>query len=169
MLSGVSGDVDQFDRSGDATFTAFCRDVSGRLVAAVALYCGDRSLAEEFAQEALARAYRDWSRVRDLSSPEAWVHRVAINLSHSWFRKLRPVGGAPAAHDESSGVAEREAMRSGLMRLPKRQREAIVLRYYADLSVRDTALALRCAEGTVRALTSQGITALRSILEPRNE
>jgi RNA polymerase sigma factor (sigma-70 family) len=136
------------------------------LVAALALSCGDRSLAEEFAQEALARAYRDWSKVRDLSNPEAWVHRVAINLSHSWFRKRRLANVATAPDDESSGVAEREAMRSGLMRLPKRQREAIVLRYYADLSVRDTALAMRCAEGTVRALTSQGITALRLILEP---
>ena len=147
-------------------FDQFCRRVSGRLVEAIRLYCGDRGLAEEFAQEALARAYRDWHKVRDLEHPEAWVHRVAINLSRSWFRRVARARTLAAARDhEPPDLGTQEEVRAALLRLPARQRQAVVLRHYADLSIHDTAVAMRCAEGTVRALTSQALTSLRMILE----
>lgn len=65
----------------------FCEQQHPRLVGALSLYCGDTLLAEEFAQDALRRACRDWPKVRQMVAPGAWVHRVGMNLAHSWFRR----------------------------------------------------------------------------------
>src|SRR5258705_12056680 len=88
-------------------FDSFCRGVHPRLVGAMTLYCGDGAAAEDFAQEALARAYRDWATVSQLDAPEAWAHRVAMNLAHSWYRRVRlartdhaPAPAVTAANDD---------------------------------------------------------------------
>ena len=65
----------------------FCREMHPRLVGALALHCGDRDVAEELAQETLARVWERWSSVRSMDSPEAWTFRVAFNLSNSRFRR----------------------------------------------------------------------------------
>lgn len=145
----------------------FCRAEHPRLVGAMSLYTGDVALAEEIAQEALARACGRWPHVREMAAPGAWVHRVAINLANSHFRRAvleRRVRGELAAPgrrapdlDDTSAIAVRVAVAA----LPRRQRTAVVLRYFLDLPVRDVADVMGCREGTVRALTSQAITALR--------
>jgi RNA polymerase sigma factor (sigma-70 family) len=151
--------------------TAFCRELYPRLVGALALDTGDAGLAEEIAQEALFRAYLRWPAVSAMASPAAWVFRVALNLRSSRIRRrrlerraagtgLRVVAAAPA--DPADVLAVREAV----ARLAPRQREAIVLRYFADLPVRDAAEAMGCREGTVKALTAQAIAALRHRLGP---
>lgn len=71
----------------DFEFSAFCEEEHPRLVGALSLYCGDRAVAQELAQDALVRACRDWRKVRQLGAPGAWVHRVAINLANSYFRR----------------------------------------------------------------------------------
>src|SRR5436190_23090799 len=58
-----------------------------RLVGVLTLYCGDGELANDLAQETMARACRDWSKVSVLDSPEGWVYRVGMNLAHSWLRR----------------------------------------------------------------------------------
>lgn len=68
---------------------AFCDRVSGRLVGSLTLYCGDRHLAEELAQEALARAWERWPAVSRMASPEGWAFRTAMNLARSGFRRRR--------------------------------------------------------------------------------
>lgn len=136
---------------------------------ALTLYCADRHLAEELAQEALARACRSWSRVSVMSAPGAWVHRVAINLANRHFRRRRLVLGAarrrnagmPEAHDDDD-VATAVAVRAAVAALPVRQRTALVLRYYSDLPVAEVAVVMGCAEGTVRAWTFKAIRALRA-------
>jgi RNA polymerase sigma factor (sigma-70 family) len=145
----------------------FCRQQHPRLVRSLAVYTGDRDLAEELAQEALARAYRDWRHVSALERPEAWAHRVAVNLANSHFRRRRyeqaararaaartPAWTEPPSPLDASLVA-------ALAALSPRQREALVLRFVLDLSVAATAGHMGCAEGTVRALTAQGVAALR--------
>jgi DNA-directed RNA polymerase specialized sigma24 family protein len=104
-----------------------------------------------------------------MAAPGAWLHRVAINLSTSHFRRRK---AERAAAERSNGLrqggADREehadvlAVRRELLSLPIRQRTALVLRYYGDLSVDDTAAAMRCRPGTVKALTSQGLSTLRT-------
>ncbi len=147
---------------------AFCRDQHPRLVRSLAVYTGDRDLAEELAQESLARAYRDWDRVGGLDHPEAWVHRVAVNLANSHFRRRRHEQAArrraaarttQAWTDPEPGLGP--VLLAALAGLTRRQREALVLRFVLDLSVAATAEHMHCAEGTVRALTAQGVAALR--------
>lgn len=148
-------------------FADLCRSVHPRLVGALSLRCGDRQLAEDLAQEALARAWRDWPRLRERGPVEPWVFATAFNLLRSWRRRLGVarrrapmLAVVPDDSDATGGIAVRRAVAL----LPDRQREAIALRYYADLSVRDTAEVMGCAEGTVRALTSQAVAGLKTAL-----
>lgn len=147
---------------------AFCRREHPRLVASLTAYTGDRDLAVELSQEVLARACLHWKDLADMAAPGAWTHRVAINLANSTFRRrryeraallragARVLDSAPEPAGPLPAVV-REALRS----LPDRQREAVVLRYVLDLSVEAAARHMTCAEGTVRALTAQGIARLR--------
>jgi RNA polymerase sigma factor (sigma-70 family) len=151
----------------ESEFAAFCVEEHPRLVGALSLYCGDRVLAEELAQDALSRACRDWRKVRHLGAPGAWTHRVAINLANSHFRRAAAESRAKRRLQEDRraygdpGLDRAAAMdiRSAVASLPRRQRTALILRYY-DLSVRDVAAAMECPEGTVKTLTSKAIASL---------
>ncbi|MGQ0831309.1 MAG: RNA polymerase sigma factor [Microthrixaceae bacterium] len=148
---------------------AFSREVWPRLYRNVALYCGDDAVAEEVAQEALARAWERWPTVAAAESPTAWVHRVAFNLATSHFRRRaterrarkRIAPTTPLDGPDATALVVRAAVAT----LPKRQRAALVLRYFDDLSVEDTAAAMGCAPGTVKSLTHQAIDALRGRIE----
>lgn len=142
----------------------FCGEVSGRLVAALTLYTGDRDVAEELAQEALARAWERWARVGAMSSPEGWVFRTARNLAVSRWRRRAIERRARRGPSDVSVLdpAEAVAIRDAVAALPERQRATIVARFYLGLSVAETARELDCAEGTVKAATSQALDRLRS-------
>lgn len=137
-----------------------------RLVGALSLYCGERDLAEELAQETLVRVCASWPSVRRKDSPTAWAQRVAINLANSQFRRravarrvaVRTSGDESTPSDDTS---TRLAVRTAVSALPRRQREALVLRYFADMSVHDAAAVMRCPEATVKTLTRRAIEQLR--------
>jgi RNA polymerase sigma-70 factor (ECF subfamily) len=155
----VTNDVEQF-----------CARVSPRLVGALVLECHDQSTAEDIAQEALARAWERWNEVSKMESPDGWVFRVAFNLvsSHHHRRSIaRRVAAKldrdPVEHPED--VASRVALAEALRDLPDRQRQAIILRYYVQLSVKEAAKAMDCAEGTVKALCHQAVAGLRDRLD----
>jgi RNA polymerase sigma-70 factor (sigma-E family) len=149
-------------------FEAFCHSEYVRLIRMLTLYCGNPEVARDVTQEALARTCSEWRRVKRMGSPKAWLNRVAINLANSHFRRRaaerratdryqareEPVHRDP---DAATGVAVRQA----LGRLSSRQRTALLLRYFADLSVDETADAMRCGPGTVKKLARRGIDALR--------
>jgi RNA polymerase sigma-70 factor (sigma-E family) len=141
--------------------------VHPRLVGALGLHCGDWDVAEEMAQEALARVWERWDTVQGMDSPEAWAYRVAFNLVASRFRRQ---GVERRVHDRLRArpgplpepePADRLAVRAAVASLPDRQRAVLVLRYYADLPVAAVAATLGCAEGTVKSLTSKAINGLR--------
>jgi RNA polymerase sigma factor (sigma-70 family) len=148
-----------------ADVDGFCRREWPRLVGALSLFTGDADLAEELAQETLARVCRDWRKVSQLAAPGAWAHRVAINLARSYFRHRAVVrkhtSALAAIATVDDDTASALAVRHAVAQLPVRQRSALVLRYFADLSVAETADAMRCPEGTVKTLTRQAILALR--------
>jgi RNA polymerase sigma factor (sigma-70 family) len=133
----------------------------------LAVYCGDRDVAEETAQETLARVCRDWKKVRGLDAPEAWAHRVGINLTNSVYRR-RAAARRAAARLESARrgspgetwPAERSELLDAIRRLPQRQRAALLLRYYGGLRVREVADVLGCPEGTAKSLIRRGLHAL---------
>ena len=156
----------------ESEFAAFCVEEHPRLVGALSLYCGERALAEELAQDALSRACRDWRKVRHLGAPGAWTHRVAINLANSHFRRASAEVRAKRRLREEESVRKDSDLdpataidiRRAVSSLPRRQRTALILRYYLDMSVRDVAEAMDCPEGTVKTLTSKSIASLRQSL-----
>jgi RNA polymerase sigma-70 factor (sigma-E family) len=130
------------------------------------LLTGDRALAEDLVQEAFVRMY---GRFRDLRSPDAfpwYLRRTVVNLANSHFRHAKVArtyverqGRSP---DEwTQEIGSRQEMWESLSRLPERQRAAIVLRYYEDLTEAQTAEVLGCRLGTVKSLVSRGLDALR--------
>lgn len=151
----------------DAQLRDFCNVEYPRLLGTLTLYCGDRSLAEELTQEALARACASWSKVRRMEAPGPWVNRVAINLANSNFRRRAAEKRAKEKLESRtipspSGDLDIEmVLRQEVAALPKRQRAALVLRYYGDLSVAATAEALSTSEGSVKRLTHEAIDTLR--------
>ncbi|GAA2388089.1 SigE family RNA polymerase sigma factor [Dactylosporangium salmoneum] len=156
----------------DASFTDFVTARSTALLRTAYLLTGDRGHAEDLLQTALLRAARRWRSVQD--APEAYVRRILVNLSHDRRRLLfrRPreaplppdpdlVRGADAGLER---VAERDSVVAALAALPVRQRQVIVLRYFEDLSVDQTAELLRCTPGTVKSHASRALSRLRELL-----
>ena len=149
--------------------TDLCVALYPQVYSAMAFYVGDRRLAEDLAQETMLRLWREHSRVSDMDRPDRWALRVAFNLAKSRWRRLhverREHPHRNIAHHEAAGdLTDALAVRAAVAALPSRQRAAVVLRFFNDLSVADTASVLGCAEGTVKALTSQAITKLRAAL-----
>jgi RNA polymerase sigma-70 factor (ECF subfamily) len=148
----------------------FCRREYPRLVGTLGLYCGDVDVAEELAQEALARACAQWRRVEGMAAPGAWVHRVAINLANSRFRRLAAQRRAEARTgntDLSRGpdIADSVAIRTAVAALPVRQKTALVLRYYGDLPAEEVATHLGISVGAVHQLTHRALLALRNAFD----
>jgi RNA polymerase sigma factor (sigma-70 family) len=144
---------------------AYCRLVRPQLVGVLTLYCGDRHLAEELAQDTLVRIWDRWAQIERLPAREAYVHRMAINAANSRFRRLgaerraraRLAAARPTETDHAAGLAVRQAVAA----LPRRQRTVLALRYFVDLPVDEVALLMGCAPGTVKSLTSKAIAGLR--------
>ena len=150
----------------------FCRREHPRLVGVLTLYCGDRVVAEELAQEALVRACERWNTVSQMSAPGAWVHRVAINAATSRFRRrdaerraLARVAGQTDGVASDPDGADAVAIRTAVSTLPSRQAHALVLRFYLQLSVAETAQWMRVSEAAVKSLTQRGLAGLRQRLQ----
>jgi RNA polymerase sigma-70 factor (sigma-E family) len=134
--------------------------------AAVLLGCSPHD-AEDAAQEALVRCYVAWARVRAADDPEAYVYRVLVNgvrraRRRRWWGEIpsEVLPESPAQDDVAAAVVVSHPLRRSLARLPLRQRQVLVLRYYADLSEHQIADALGIAPGTVKSRASRAIAAL---------
>jgi RNA polymerase sigma-70 factor (sigma-E family) len=132
------------------------------------LLTGDAHLAEDLTQEAFVRAF---GRFRDLRQPEAfewYLRRTVVNLTRSHFRRRRTerdyLARQPRREEPTfpADPGERDAMWDALQQLPPKQRAAIVLRYYEDLSDAQVADAMRCPIGTVKSLIHRGLERLRA-------
>jgi RNA polymerase sigma-70 factor (ECF subfamily) len=153
-------------RAFDEFFAAHYDDLARTLTVALA----DRPAAEEAAQEALTRALRRWRHVRRLDRPAAWLYVVAMNhVRDRWRREHREphweLELETTTLDLAGGVATAVSVRDAITTLPPRQREAVVLRYLADLPLADVAEAMGCAVGTVKATLHHALRALRVELE----
>ena len=136
---------------------------------------GDRGLAEDLAQTALASAYASWSRVRRADDPDAYVRRILVNAYRAGFRKRRvseQPSGFPMEYVRAADMAhnpgqpyDRAVIISALLGLPRRQREVVVLRYWLDLTEAQVAAALNCSVGNVKSQASRALAKLRSSAE----
>lgn len=152
----------------DCDLETFCRQQHARVLGMLGLYCADRDLAEELTQEALARLCNHWSRLPSADDAERWLTRVAFNLAKSSFRSkvtrrrvLDRYGHTLAPGDDLGDTASAIAVRSAVAALPERERRALILRYFADLSVAEVASLMSCPDGTVKTLTFRAIARLR--------
>ncbi|QCW50334.1 SigE family RNA polymerase sigma factor [Nocardioides dongxiaopingii] len=149
-----------------ADFDEFVIGRSSALLRTATLLTGDSHDAEDLVQTALLRVARHWSRALD--NPEAYTRRVLVNLAHdrSRRRKRRPehLGPPPDRVAPDDYAEDRDDLLRLLRQLPDRQRATVVLRYWEDLSVAETAQLLGCTEGTVKSATSKALTHLREAL-----
>jgi RNA polymerase sigma-70 factor (sigma-E family) len=122
------------------------------------LLTGDTLLAEDIVQDCFVKLA---SRLRPIEDPEPYLRRMVVNASHSHHRKLRV--RRDRARDEAA--TERARLLAALDVLPPRQRSAVVLRHWLDLSEQQCADELGCSVGTVKSLASRGRAALRLSLE----
>ncbi len=128
---------------------------------------GDRWMAEDLAQTALAKAYVAWRRVSRADDPDAYLRRILVNASNRRFRRRRVTeqpGDPPetAVDGPAELVSERAALLAALRQLPPRQRAVVVLRYWEDLTDAQIAASLGCSPGTVRSQLSRALAKLRT-------
>ena len=151
------------------TFEQFAVAQGASLLRLAFVLTGDRHLAQDLTQTALADAYRHWRKVAAARDPEAYVRRMLVNAHLSWRRRRwtteRPTdlddaaGGLAADHGEA--IAARQHMRVLLADLAPRARTVLVLRYYADLDDAAIAEAMGVTQSSVRATASRALASLR--------
>lgn len=124
-------------------------------------------LADDLVSDVLGRAFERWERISGMAEPNAYIRRMIVNDYLSWHRRLArttPRADIEPAQTQGDGVAEwaeRDAMIRRLAGLPRRQRAAVVLRYYVGLPDAEIAAQLGCRETTVRSQISRALAALR--------
>jgi RNA polymerase sigma-70 factor (sigma-E family) len=143
------------------------------LVRLAGLLVRDPATAEEVVQDAFVAVHGAWRRLRDPDKALSYLRQSVVNRSRSVLRHRvvadkylpDPPPEAPAAEQAALALLERSAVVAALRGLPPRQREVLVLRYYADLSEADTAEAMGISRGAVKSHTARGISALRAVLQ----
>jgi RNA polymerase sigma-70 factor (sigma-E family) len=143
------------------------------LVRLAALLVRDTQTAEEVVQDSFVAMHEGWQRLRDTEKALAYLRQAVVNRSRSVLRHRTVVDknlqkappDMPSAEHGALVLLERSAVVAALRDLPDRQREAIVLRYYADLSEAQIATAMGISRGAVKSHTSRGMAALRAALE----
>lgn len=136
------------------------------------LLTGDQATAEDVAQDAFVRIFSRLSGLPPPASFPAYLRTTIVNLARDRGRRrererrfLSSLRTEPSTVSFSVAVERRDEMWVALQRLPYRQRAAIVLRYYEDLSEAQTADAMGCSVGTVKSYTSRGLKTLRNQVE----
>ena len=173
MMTSVALDDAAVGRSTEDEVAALFRSEYAGLVRMASLLLGDRSASEEVVQDAFVAVHGAWRRLRDADKALAYLRRSVVNRSRSVLRrravseKYAPKGvpDAPSAENWAMGELERSAVIKALRGLPPRQREALVLRYYGDLSEAEIADAMGISKGAVKSHTARGMAALRMALE----
>ena len=143
------------------------------LVRLAAMLVRDTPSAEEVVQEAFIAMHEGWHRLKDTDKALAYLRQAVVNRARSVLRHRivveknapKPAPDMPSAEHGAMALLERSAVIAALRALPERQREALVLRYYADLSEADIAAAMGISRGAVKSHTSRGMAALRAALE----
>ncbi|AKH83254.1 RNA polymerase sigma24 factor [Streptomyces sp. CNQ-509] len=151
-------------------FEEFVAARGPRLLRVAWLLTGDAQLAEDLLQTVLAKVWPKWEQIAD-GSPEAYVRTAMVHTNISWWRRHWwgevPHGELPDAAAPADAFAQvdlEQSLAAAIRRLPPRQRAVVVLRYFEDLSVQDTAATLGCAPGTVKSQSAKALRTLRGLL-----
>lgn len=159
-------------------FPGFVRANTRALLRTAYLLTGNGQQAEELVQDTLVRLYPKWYKVEAADVPLAYVRR---SITNAYINQMRRTGRRELVfedvpertdpHDVLGQLADRDQIWAGLRLLSQRQRAALVLRFFEDLTDEQTAAALGCRVGTVRSLISRGLATLREQMAevPRND
>jgi len=157
--------------SRDTEYTEYvaARLTSLRRLAVV--LCDDWQRADDLVQAALVKLYVHWGRVRAASHTDAYARAVLVRefiheRRSTWVKRVSLGGGvadAPAAAVDQDAVLD---LRAAVAALPARQRATLVLRFYCDLNVEQSAEILGCSPGTVKSQTARALDAVRRALGP---
>lgn len=152
----------------DDAFAQFAADERGWMLRTAWLLTGQRASAEDLVQNSLESVWRHWGRVSSAGSPRAYVRKAMVNTyissqRRAWNRETpsEAVPDSAAAGDAHRTVEQRLLLTTALGRLPARQRAAVVLRYFHDLSEAQTAEAMSCSTGTVKSQVHKALRTLR--------
>jgi RNA polymerase sigma-70 factor (sigma-E family) len=150
-------------------FTAYVAASAARMRRTAYLMCGDWQRAEDEVQTALVKLYLAWDRVRARQSLDAFVRttlvRGLIDERRRPWRRERTAAALPDLPAvEHLAFEDQLAVRDALALVPPRQRAVLVLRFYEDCDVAETARLIGCSEGTVKSQTARGLARLRELL-----
>jgi RNA polymerase sigma-70 factor (sigma-E family) len=155
------------NETAEADFRSFTTDRWPKLLKTAYLLTGHHHDAEDLVQAALARAYVKWETVRRANDPDAYVWRILINTNLDRIRRMKAREWLTtffperAAADRAEEFADRDVLVTALLRLPPRQRAAVVLRYVEDRTETEVARLLGTKVGTVRSQVAKGLDKLR--------
>jgi RNA polymerase sigma-70 factor (sigma-E family) len=135
------------------------------------LLCQDWDRADDLVQVAITRLYVQWRRAAAVENIDGYARTVLVRVflaeqRMAWWRRVSVVREPPETAAVATDHAAEMDLRVALAALPPRQRAAVVLRHYCDLSVEQTAEVLNCSTGTVKSQTARGLAALRRALRP---
>jgi RNA polymerase sigma-70 factor (sigma-E family) len=154
----------------DAEYVEYVRARMGQFRRAAFLMCGDWDRGDDVVQRVLVELYRKWHRLRRADSVDAVVRtmlwRRLVDERRLGWGRVRIGAPVPEVAAPESDPAVRLTLVAALRSVPPRQRAVLVLRYFQDLSVEETAAALGCSPGTVKSQASKGLAALRRVLSP---
>ena len=149
-------------------FEEFVHATGDRILRAALLLCGDHHLAEDLTQTTFAKVYAAWPAVSSADSPIAYTRKILLRtfLSHRRLRRSAewPVHTVPETRTEEPDPGDRLYLLAALRRLPPPDRAVLVLRYWEDLSVAQTAKLLGIRETTCRARSARALAKLRALL-----
>ncbi|GAA0583695.1 SigE family RNA polymerase sigma factor [Kribbella sandramycini] len=156
--------------SRDAAFEAYFAARSDAMRGTAYLLCGDWHRAEDLVQQTFTKLYLAWNRIQRHESMDNYTRQTLVRTFLSerrrgWFR-FESVGASPSDRPApASGLAdERMILQEALLQVPPRQRAVLVLRYWEDASVEQTAALLDCSVGNVKSQASRGLQTLRGLL-----
>ena len=159
-------------KQGEADFLGWVSTSRDGLRKTAYLLCGDWFLADDLVQDALTRLYGAWGRIAGSGDPGPYARKILVNLylDHRRRPARREVPSAElpdTGAEQPNGVdGDRDRLMTALARVPNGQRAVLVLRYWEDLSIEQTAQALATTPSNVRSQASRGLDALRAALEP---
>jgi RNA polymerase sigma-70 factor (ECF subfamily) len=149
---------------GGEAFAAFYRADYANVARALSYTLGDVDLGREATDEAMARAYARWAKIRDYDSPAGWVYRVGLNWAFSSRRRMfRSLPFVEHAAPTEPPIAD-PAVADALRRLDVKLRSVVVCRLLLDWSVEETAAALRIKPGTVKSRLHRALASLERSL-----
>lgn len=154
---------DALTEPGPTPFEDCYRDHFAEMVRLAYLLTGSAETAQDVVQDSFVRLHRRWARVEE---PRAYLRRIVVNACHSHHRRARLERRHRPAPEDLVVHLQADELTDALGTLPSRQRSALVLRFYLDLSDRDAATVLGCRVGTVASLVHRGLAQLRMEIQP---